>query len=39
MRTLKASREPGAQVAIDLYAYRGRELGSLAAALGGLANQ
>jgi acetate kinase len=37
MRTLEASREPGARAAIDLYAYRiGRELGSLAAALGGL---
>jgi acetate kinase len=37
MRTLEASGEPGAKAAIDLFAYRiGRELGSLAAALGGL---
>jgi acetate kinase len=37
MRTLEASREPDAKVAIDLFAYRvGRELGSLAAALGGI---
>jgi len=37
MRTLEASREPDARAAIDLYVYRiGRELGSLAAALGGL---
>jgi len=37
MRTLEASREPGARAAIDLFAYRiGRELGSLSAALGGL---
>jgi acetate kinase len=37
MRALLASAEPGAQRAIDLYVYRiGRELGSLAAALGGL---
>ena len=37
MRTLEASDAPGAKAAIDLYAYRiGRELGSLAAALGGL---
>ncbi|HEX4883284.1 MAG TPA: acetate/propionate family kinase [Casimicrobiaceae bacterium] len=37
MRTLLASAEPGAKAAIDLYVYRiGRELGSLAAALGGL---
>jgi acetate kinase len=37
MRTLEGSPEPGARAAIDLYAYRiGRELGSLAAALGGL---
>jgi len=37
MRTLEASDAPGAAAAIDLYAYRiGRELGSLAAALGGL---
>ena len=37
MRTLEASSEAGAKAAIDLYAYRiGRELGSLAAALGGL---
>ena len=37
MRTLETSSEPGARAAIDLFAYRiGRELGSLAAALGGL---
>lgn len=37
MRTLLASKEPGARRAVDLYVYRiGRELGSLAAALGGL---
>ena len=37
MRTLEASGEPGAKAAIDLYVYRiARELGSLAAALGGL---
>ncbi len=37
MRTLEASAEPGAKAAIDLFVYRiGRELGSLAAALGGL---
>jgi acetate kinase len=37
MRTLEASREPAAKAAIDLFVYRaGRELGSLAAALGGL---
>jgi acetate kinase len=37
MRTLLASAEPGAKAAVDLYVYRiGRELGSLAAALGGL---
>ena len=37
MRTLEASNEPGAKAAIDLFVYRiGRELGSLAAALGGL---
>jgi acetate kinase len=37
MRTLLASEEPRAKLAVDLYAYRiGRELGSLAAALGGL---
>lgn len=37
MRVLLASDDPGARAAIDLYAYRiGRELGSLAAALGGL---
>ena len=37
MRTLLASREPRAKVAVDLYVYRiGRELGSLAAALQGL---
>ena len=37
MRTLLASTEPRARLAVDLYVYRiGRELGSLAAALGGL---
>lgn len=37
MRTLLASDEPRAKLAIDLYVYRiGRELGSLAAALGGI---
>lgn len=37
MRVLLASHEPRAQFAIDLYVYRiARELGSLAAALGGL---
>ena len=37
MRTLLASTEPRAQLAIDLFVYRiARELGSLAAALGGL---
>ena len=37
MRTLEASADPRAQRAIDLLVYRiGRELGSLAAALGGL---
>jgi acetate kinase len=37
MRTLLASDAPEAGLAIDLYVYRiGRELGSLAAALGGL---
>jgi acetate kinase len=37
MRVLLASREPHAEEAIALFAYRiGRELGSLAAALGGL---
>jgi len=37
MRTLLASREPRARLAVDLFVYRiGRELGSLAAALGGL---
>lgn len=37
MRTLMASREPAAREAVDLFVYRiGRELGSLAAALGGL---
>jgi acetate kinase len=37
MRTLEASNEPRAKAAIDLFVYRiGRELGSLAAALGGL---
>jgi len=37
MRTLEASSEPAAKAAIELFIYRiGRELGSLAAALGGL---
>jgi acetate kinase len=37
MRTLQASDDPRAKEAIDLFIYRiGRELGSLAAALGGL---
>jgi acetate kinase len=37
VRVLLASSEPRADLAIDLFAYRiGRELGSLAAALGGL---
>jgi acetate kinase len=37
MRTLLASSEPDAQLAVELFVYRvGRELGSLAAALGGL---
>jgi acetate kinase len=37
MRTLLASHRPAAKEAIDLFVYRiGRELGSLAAALGGL---
>ncbi len=37
MRTLLASDEPRARAAVDLFVYRiGRELGSLAAALGGL---
>ncbi|MFO1324503.1 MAG: acetate/propionate family kinase [Burkholderiales bacterium] len=37
MRTLLASNVPGARLAVDLFVYRiGRELGSLAAALGGL---
>jgi acetate kinase len=37
VRTLLESREPAAKLALDLYVYRiGRELGSLAAALGGL---
>jgi acetate kinase len=37
MRTLLASEAPRAKLAIDLYCYRiGRELGSLAAAVGGL---
>ncbi|MEV4777517.1 acetate/propionate family kinase [Burkholderia sp. LMU1-1-1.1] len=37
MRTLEASEDPRARAAIDLMVYRiGRELGSLAAALGGL---
>jgi acetate kinase len=37
MRTLLASEAPGARIAVDLYCYRiRRELGSMAAALGGL---
>ena len=37
MRALLASPEPRARLAVDLFVYRiGRELGSLAAALGGL---
>jgi acetate kinase len=37
MRTLLKSREAGAKLAVDVFVYRiGRELGSLAAALGGL---
>ena len=37
MRALLESQDPRAQFAIDLFVYRiGRELGSLAAALGGL---
>ncbi len=37
MRTLLASSAPAAREAVDLFVYRtGRELGSLAAALGGL---
>jgi acetate kinase len=37
MRTLEASTDPAAKSAIDLFVYRiGRELGSLAAALGGV---
>ena len=37
MRTLLASADPRAKLAVDLYVYRAsRELGSLAAALGGL---
>ncbi len=37
VRTLLESKEPDAKLALDLYVYRiGRELGSLAAALGGL---
>ncbi len=37
MRELLASSDPGAQEAIELFVYRaGREIGSLAAALGGL---
>ncbi|UVW30342.1 acetate/propionate family kinase [Massilia sp. H6] len=37
MRTLEASEAPRAQLAIDLMVYRiGRELGSMAAALGGI---
>ena len=37
MRTLEASQDPRARFAIDLFVYRiGRELGALAATLGGL---
>jgi acetate kinase len=37
MRTLLESKEKGARFAVDLFIYRiGRELGSLAAAIGGL---
>ncbi|PNG26763.1 acetate/propionate family kinase [Methylocella silvestris] len=37
MRSLEASSDPRARLAIDLFVYRiGREIGSLAAALGGL---
>lgn len=37
MRTLEASADPRARLAVDLFIYRiGREIGSLAAALGGL---
>src|SRR5260370_12840398 len=37
MRKLEASPDPRARLAIDLFIYRiGREIGSLAAALGGL---
>ena len=37
MRALEASPDPRARLAIDLFVYRiGREIGSLAAALGGL---
>jgi acetate kinase len=37
MRTLEASADPRARLAIELFAYRiGREIGSLAAALGGV---
>jgi acetate kinase len=37
MRTLMGSEDPRARLAVDLFVYRiGRELGSLAAALGGL---
>ena len=37
MRTLLASEDPHAQEAVELFVYRvGREIGSLAAALGGL---
>jgi acetate kinase len=37
MRTLETSDSPDAKAAIDVFVYRiGRELGSLAAALGGL---
>ena len=37
MRTLLESNDPRAKLAVDLFVYRiGRELGSLAAALGGL---
>jgi acetate kinase len=37
MRSLEASEDPAAKAAVDLFIYRiGREMGSLAAALGGL---
>ncbi len=37
VRVLLANQDPGAELALDLFVYRiGRELGSLAAALGGL---